>query len=243
MYKYIYMYLIYFHELRKPYIHKKMYEKLYFKKLFNSWATLMLKLYPVYTNMFISLTLFGCGKGFDKLFTHYMAAVTAPVQLTLTLCCLPLSLSPDASSTIFLLFPFLFTLFEIHFWNRLSRVVGAKKLKADLMAPLALKIYFMMRMLSHSWILKYTQTHTHTHTQTLTLATHRCPVWLILKGTHRLRPRGKTLSKKFRADFFPCAKEGERESERYGSRDTRLGLGCGKWHVSMCLGCQERCGA
>lgn len=43
----------------------------------------------VYTNMFISLTLFGCGKGFDKLFTHYMATVTAPVQLTHT----PLSLS------------------------------------------------------------------------------------------------------------------------------------------------------
>lgn len=161
------MYLIYFYELRRPYILKKCMKsliKLYFKKLFNSWTTLMLKLYPVYTNMFISLTLFGCGKGFDKLFTHYMAAVTAPVQLTLTLCCLPLSLAPDASSTIFLLFPFLFTLFEIHFWNRLSRVVGAKKLKADLMAPLALKIYFMMRMLSHSWILKYTQTHTDKHT-------------------------------------------------------------------------------
>lgn len=36
-----------------------------------------------------------------------------------------------------------------------SLAVGVKKLKADLMAPLALKIYFMMRMLSHTWILKY----------------------------------------------------------------------------------------
>lgn len=59
-----------------------------------------------------------------------------------------------------------------------------------------------------------THTHpdTHTYIYRLSLATHRCPVWLILKGTHRLRPRGKTLSKKFRADFFPRA--GERDGER-----------------------------